>query len=197
MNRDGVQPIIQILTETAFFDGYRQVDVGGGHDSDVGLHHLGAAHTDKLTVFQHAQQPRLGGEGQLADLIQKQGAFVGNLEIALALIDSTRKGAFLVAEQLGIDGALWDGAAVDGEIWAVLTCAVLVDDLRKHILTRAALARNEHGEVSGGHLCRNADGTVQLRVGADNAEGPFYCLYVHNNQLFSCSVIQLFSCPIF
>ena len=196
MDGDGVQPVIKVLAETAFLDGQRQVDVGSSYDSDVGLHHLGATYADEFAVFEHTKQSCLGREGQLTDLVQEEGAFVGNLEVTFALAHGTSESAFLVAEEFRVDGAFGDGTAVHGKVLAVLTRAVLVDDLRKHVLTRAALARDEHGEVGGGHLCCDADGAVQLRVGADDAEGPFYCLYVHNNQLFSCSVIQLFSCPI-
>ena len=85
-----------------------------------------------------------------------------------------------MTKQFRVDGAFRDGAAVHGKVLPVLARAVLVDDLRKHVLTRTALARDEYGEVSRGHLCRNADGAVELRVGADDGEGSFYCLYVHD-----------------
>ena len=98
MNRDGVQPVIQILAETAFFDSQRQVDIGGSHNPDVGFHDLAAANADELTVFEHTQQSCLGGKRQLADFIQEEGAFVGNLEVALALAHGTGESTFLVAE---------------------------------------------------------------------------------------------------
>ena len=98
MDRDGVQPIIKVFAETPTLDGYGQIDIGGGHDSDIGFHHLVAAHANELAVFEHAQKAGLGGKGQLADLVQKQGAFVGNLKIALALVYRTRERAFLMAK---------------------------------------------------------------------------------------------------
>ena len=152
VDRDGVQPVIQILAETAFFDSQRQVDIGGSHNSDVGFHHLAAANADKLAVFEHTQQSRLGREGQFADFIQEKRAFVGNFKIAFALANGTGECTFLVTKQFRVDGAFRDGAAVHGKVLSVLACAILVDDLRKYIFTCAALARDEHGGIGGSHF---------------------------------------------
>lgn len=57
-----------------------------------------------------------------------------------------------MAEELAVDGALRDCAAVYGYIFLVLPCAIGVDNLREELLSRTALARDKHGEVDGGHL---------------------------------------------
>ena len=48
----------------------------------IGLH---AAQALELPLLQHAQQLHLGGQAQLAHLVQEEGAAVGQLEAALLL----------------------------------------------------------------------------------------------------------------
>lgn len=98
LHGDGVQTIIEILAEPSLADSFLHVHVGGSHDAHVGLHHLGAAHADILTRFEHAQQSSLGGQRQFAYLVEEDGAFVGHAEIAFAFTDCTCKGTFLMTE---------------------------------------------------------------------------------------------------
>jgi len=52
----------------------------------------------QLAALQHAQQLGLNGQRQLADLIQQQGATIGELELAAALAECAGEGAADVAE---------------------------------------------------------------------------------------------------
>ena len=92
-----------------------------------------------------------------------------------------------MTEQLRINGAFRNGAAVDGEVRAVFADAVLVDYLRKHVLTGATLSVDEHGEVGGSNLNRHFNGSVQVRIVADNAESLLNRLNInHLNVALSC-----------
>ena len=75
-----------------------------------------------------------------------------------------------MAEKFGIHGSGRDGRAVDGQVFARLAEAVLVDDARNHVLTRAALARDHDRQVRRGDGDRHLQRPVQGRVVADDVE---------------------------
>ncbi len=92
-----------------------QVAVGGGDDADVGLGRVLGAQPHELALLQHPQQLGLHGEGHLADLVQQQGAAVGQFELALAGLHRAGEGAALVAEEFGLQQRLGDRRAVDAD----------------------------------------------------------------------------------
>jgi hypothetical protein len=71
--------------------------VGGSDDADVELAGGGLADAGDLAFLQRAQELDLGGEGELAELVEEQGAAVGGLE-----------DAFVVGDGAG-ERALWRG----------------------------------------------------------------------------------------
>ena len=73
-----------------------------------------AADRRVLALLQHAQQPRLRLHRHVADLVEKQRAAFGLLEAADMAVLRAGEGALLVAEQLGLDEVLGDGAGVHG-----------------------------------------------------------------------------------
>ena len=172
-----VEAVIQILAEAVVGHGVDQVHVRGGHDADVRLEHLRRSDLDEFAALQHTQQACLGRDGQLAHLVEEDGAAVGHFEVALAVGQCAGERSLLVSEQLRIDRALGDGAAVDGDVCTVFAVAVLVDDLREVFLAHAALARDQHGEVGGSHLHGHVDGAVERRVVTDDPEALLDLLY--------------------
>ena len=167
-----VEAIVEVLAEAALADGADDVDIGGGDDADVNLLGRGATHGDNLAVLEDAEKLDLHGQGQLANLVEEDGAAVGLFEIALARTVGAGEGSLHMAEELALDGALGDGTAVDGDEAATLThmlaSAVLVDDAREDILAHAALAGDEDGEVGGCHLDGLVEGHEELGVVADD-----------------------------
>ena len=88
---------------------------------------------------------------QFGHLVQEDRTAVSLLEIPLAGLHGAGKGAFLVAEQFGVDRTLGNRRAVDGDVFAVLARGIGVDNLRKKLLAHTALARNEHRQVGRSH----------------------------------------------
>ena len=80
-----------------------QVAVGGGDHAHVHAHGLRAADALELLLLQHAQQLHLRLERQVADLVEEDGAVVGQLEAALLLLHRAGERAAFVAEQLALD----------------------------------------------------------------------------------------------
>ena len=85
VDRHHVEPVVEVLAEAPGLDLGFEVAVGGGDDAHVDLDGAGAADALQLAFLQHAQQLGLEGGGDLADLVEEQGAAVGLLEAALAL----------------------------------------------------------------------------------------------------------------
>ena len=110
---DHVQAVEEVLAEAARRDLRLQVAVGGGDDPHVDLDGLLAADALELLLLQHAQQLELQAGRHVADLVEEQGAAVGQLEPAELALDGAGEGALLVAEQLGLEQRLGQRAAVD------------------------------------------------------------------------------------
>ena len=156
-----VQAVVEVLAESPLADSLADVDVGGGHDAHVGLLHLSGAHGDILARLQDAQQPGLRGQRQLAHLVEKQRPLVGHAEVARRVVDGPRVGTLHVAEQLGVDGALGNGAAVDGEVLLAAARRIVVNDAGDDLLAHAALADDEHAQVGRRHLEGDVEHMVQ------------------------------------
>ena len=144
LDGDGVEPVVEVFAEASLADGFLHVDVGGSHNAHVGLADLCAAHADVFPTLEHSQQSCLCGHGQLAHLVEEDGALVGHAEIALALADGACERPFLVAEQLAVDGSLRDGAAVDGEIALTPAGRIVVDESGDDLLADATLSDDQH-----------------------------------------------------
>src|SRR5690606_33722554 len=92
------EPEVQILAELALTDHLPEIAVGGRDHPDVDLADLALADPLDLATIEHPQQLGLEIEGQLADLVQEQGAAVGLLERARAIADRPGERALAVAE---------------------------------------------------------------------------------------------------
>ena len=106
-DRDDVQAEEEILAEVAGPDHGLEVAVGGGDEAHV---HLDRAcvppRRSKALLLQDAQQLHLRAARQVADLVEEEGAAVGQLEAAPVLAVRPGEGAPLVAEQLRLEERL-------------------------------------------------------------------------------------------
>ena len=125
--RHDVQAEIQILAELLRPDHLGQILIRGGDHAGVGVNRRRAADADHHLFLQHAQQLGLAAEAQVADLVEKQRAAGGQLELALPRFVGVGEGPFLVAEQLAFQQRLGDGGAVDRDERLVAAAAQIVD----------------------------------------------------------------------
>ena len=79
-----VEAVEQVLAEPAGGDLPGQVAVRGRDDPGVGAEGLGPADALELPLLEDAEDLGLGREGQLADLVEEDGAAGGALEPARA-----------------------------------------------------------------------------------------------------------------
>ena len=108
-----VQPVEQILPKAACADLFGQILVGGGNHANVDLARDVLADALVLPLLQHAQQLRLQIDRQIADLIEKNRAAIGDLEAAGPVAHGARERPAHVAEELALEHLARDGAAVD------------------------------------------------------------------------------------
>ena len=90
-------------------------------------------------------------QAHVAYFVEEDGAAVGLLKLADALLDCRGESPFLVAEEFAFDEFGRDGGAVhlhEGRIGAV---ALLVQQVRHHLLARAVRAGDEHPRFGGCH----------------------------------------------
>ncbi|MEZ4388816.1 MAG: hypothetical protein R3D98_14830 [Candidatus Krumholzibacteriia bacterium] len=149
--RDGQdrQAVVEVFAEPALPHGHLEVAVGGRDDAqvDVALHRVAQAVEGALG--QQAQQLGLGGHGQVAHLVEEEGAAVGRRGQSLAVGLRAAEGALDVAEELPLEHGVGDRGHVHGHERLVGAGALAVDQLRHHLLAGAGLAGQQDGLVVG------------------------------------------------
>ena len=93
------ETVVEVGLEFALLDKLQQIPVGRADHAHIHLNELIAADPHEFPLLNDAKQLGLHGDGQLADLVEKDSALVGNLKQALlALPRRAGKGALRVAE---------------------------------------------------------------------------------------------------
>ncbi len=127
-----------------------------------------AADPVELAIGQHAQQAGLGVGRHVADLIEEQGAAVGLLEAAAALIGRTGEGTFLVTEQLGFHQVLGNRRHVQRNERRCRAWAVAVQRMGHQLLAGTRFAIDQHGDVGMAEAADGAEHLLHRRCLADD-----------------------------
>ena len=98
MQRDHVEPIVQVFPELPGFYQFFEVFVGGGNDADIDFDRFHAAHTANFMLLQDPEKFALQVRGDIADFIQKTGASIGRFQESLLERDGSREGSSFVTE---------------------------------------------------------------------------------------------------
>src|SRR5262245_7085977 len=149
LDRDDVEPIVEVFAELALADQGGQVPVGGGDHAHVHPERVLAADALEGLRAERAQGLGLRIEAHVADLVEEERAAVGQLELAAAPRQSARERTLLVTEQLGLDQLLGDGGAVDLDEGALAARGLHVDRPRYQLLAAAVLAVDQHAAGGG------------------------------------------------
>jgi hypothetical protein len=113
LDREDVQPVVEILAQLARAHRVPRVLVGRGDDADVHRLFLASAEPAEAPLLEHAQQLDLRGRLHLGDLVEEQRAAVRELEDARAAIVRAGERPLLVAEDLALEQRLGNRGAVD------------------------------------------------------------------------------------
>ena len=144
------QAVVEVLAKAALLDRHAQIPVGRRDDADIGVQRLDPADPLEGALLQHAQHADLQRGRHLADLVQQEGAAVGQLEAAAALALRPGERAAFVAEQLGLQQPLGQRAAVQRNKGPVGAAGAGVQQARHDLLAGAALAGDQDGGVGAG-----------------------------------------------
>ncbi|PMQ17976.1 hypothetical protein JaAD80_02955 [Janthinobacterium sp. AD80] len=166
---DHVQAVKQVFAEGAGTDHGRQVGVAGADDAHLHLPFAVRAEALEAARFQHAQQFHLPGQRQVADFVQKQGAAVGRIELAVARTRGPRVGARFRAKQFGLDQVDRHGAAIEHHEGAAGDLGIGLHDGGDVFLAAAVRTGNEHRHVGARHLARQVHDAFRGRVLPDHA----------------------------
>ena len=167
IDRHHVQAIVEVFAEPPGLGLFQQVAVAGGDHAGVDADGLRVAYPLELVLLQHAQQLDLElGRGGV-DFVEEDGAGVGGLETAGAVVDRAGERAAHMAEQLAFQQVFGQGPAIDADERAAAPRAEPVDRLGDQFLARARLAQQQHRGVRAGHLPRQPVDVLHRRPGAD------------------------------
>src|SRR5882762_128757 len=98
-----IQPIEEVLAESAARNFLLEVFVGSGENAYVNGHSLAGTNWLKALLFQHAQYFGLCAQAHVADFVKKERAAVGFFELADLVFACTGEAALYVPEKLGLD----------------------------------------------------------------------------------------------
>src|SRR5690606_10280981 len=123
LEREGLQPVEQVLTKAAIGHRLGQIAVGRGDDAHIHLDFVITAHRPHAAVLQYPEQFGLQRQGHFAELVEHQAAAVGLLEQAGALGASTGEGTSGMAEELAFHQLAGYATTVDREVGLALATA--------------------------------------------------------------------------
>ena len=110
---DHVEAVIKVFAEGAFLEALFERLVGGGDDADIDLDGSVFADAPDFALLQDAEEAALEHRGHGADFIEEDGSAVGFLKQALFVVNRAGERAAAMAEQLGFEQILRQGAAID------------------------------------------------------------------------------------
>src|SRR5262249_17252544 len=100
MERDHVQPVIEIAPEVADANLFVEVAVRRRDDARIHRHRVGRADGDDLAMLQRPEQLDLRRRRRLANLVEKEGAFRRRAEEAYFVANRAGERSLHVPEQL-------------------------------------------------------------------------------------------------
>src|SRR5207253_9910134 len=112
-NRYDVDAIEEVFAHLAARDHLFEVAVGRGDHADVHLDQAVPAELFDFALLEHAQQLELHRGRNTFDLVEEQRTDVGELDLARAVMDRTRKRTALVTEQIGHQQPVGKSRTVD------------------------------------------------------------------------------------
>ncbi|KAF1053168.1 MAG: hypothetical protein GAK43_01545 [Stenotrophomonas maltophilia] len=164
-----VKAVVQVFAERTHLDHAFEVLVGRGDDAHVDVLGLVAADPLEGALLQHAQQLDLQRQRHVADLVEEQGAAVGQLETPGAAGNGASEGTLLVAEQLAFQQLCRNRPAVDRDERRFAALGVIVQVARHHFLAGPGLTEDQHAGVGIGDLLHHLPHLLDGTAGTDQA----------------------------
>ena len=137
---DRVDPVKQVLAETAVAYCCVQVGVGRTDQPYIYLCLLGRSEAVYLLLFDHREQLRLEHKRQVPDLIQKERAAGCDLETSRLAFPRIGKRPFFVSEQFAFEQVVRDTSQVDRDKCLLVARRLFVKRIGDQVFSRPVLA---------------------------------------------------------
>lgn len=152
LDGDDVDAVVEVFAEAAGACHFFEVFVGGADEAEVDFAEGAAAETLHHVVFEDAEEFGLKGEGEGGDLVEEEGAGVGELDLARASFGGAGEGPALAAEEFGLDEVLGEGGAVEADVGFVGARAEGDEGSGDELFAGAAFSADEDVDVAAGDL---------------------------------------------
>ena len=162
------QPVVEVGPEPPGLHRGRQVLARRRDHAHVQGLAARAAEAPHRPLLEDLQELRLERERQEADLVQEDGATVGDLEESGLGLARVGERAALEAEQLGLDQGLRDGGAVDVHERRAGAAARPVDGRGQQPLAGSGLAENQDRRQSAAGSRRRSEEPTDLLADRDD-----------------------------
>ena len=150
---EGVEPVIQIPSETSLLHLLLQRLIGSGHNPHIHVDDGAAAHPHHLSFLENTQQFHLHGRAHAFHLIQEQGAAMGKFkESRPAAFFRPGKGSFLIAEEFALQQVFRHGRHIDSHKGALCPVGRAVDGVGQKLLARSRLSHDQHRALRHRHF---------------------------------------------
>jgi len=140
---DDVEAIEQVLAEASGFHFFFKVSVAGGDKAHIHACGFNTSDALKRALLEGAQEFHLHFHGYFRNFVQEEGSSLRQLKAARFRVDSTRKGAAFIAEELRLHQVLGDGGAINFNKGLGVAGGALVEGRSDQLLARPGLSRNK------------------------------------------------------
>ncbi len=189
MDGDDVDAVVEVFAEAAGARHLFKVFVGGADEAEVDLAEGAAAEALDLVVFEDAEELGLKGEGEGGDLVEEEGAVVGELDLAGAGLGGAGEGAFFATEEFRLDEVFGEGGAVEADVGLGGAAAEGDESAGDELFAGAAFATDEDVDAGVGNLL---DGVVDEAHGFAGANEILEGAALHRLQLLGLSGVVCF-----
>ena len=166
---DFTDPVIQVFPEIALGNQVLNIPVGGAHHPDINGNRFYRTYPVDHSFLQEAKQFGLQCHRHIANLVEKQGAAVGALNLAFLGLGRAGKGAFLEPEQFALQQVFRNGGAVDGRKGFVGAMAQVVQGPGQEFLAGTGFAGNQGGDIGRCNFFDRAANHQHFGAGGNNA----------------------------
>ena len=146
-----VQPVVQVLTETPFRNGFLQIRIGGGDKADVKGTFPDCSDRQVMLFLQGTKQFHLILGSKVTDFVKEQRTTFGSLEKSRLVTVRTGECPFAVPEELGSGKVVGNGPTVHGYKRLVPAQAPLMNLGGNVLLPRTRRSTKQDGHVGTGH----------------------------------------------
>src|SRR6202044_3867957 len=151
LDRDDIQPMIEIASERPSLHCLQQTTVRCGKEANVNLHWTWSAHAFELALLQNAQNLRLQGDSKLSNLVEKKRPSVSQFNLAFLLRYGSGECTLFMTEQFAFQQRFCDRRTIHCDKRPIRPRTGIVNRAGDKFLPRSTLTLDQNRRVRRGH----------------------------------------------